>query len=272
MRKWHPRRARRWCIKHGSNTKTVLSDWYLFVRRNENLSRSNLILAYVGQQLEDGLDPSTIGSRLRVMRSLGFPVRKMEFAKAKACITTRAVIDYLARLKNSIGTRRKELRGLSALRQVYEAAPRSERDLWFMRAWFMLVATGQRLGNLVDAQLVLESCGVRVFYLNGRKTERKGLRAGIFYSYEWSEYPPPHLNLHEGQTIRLTNIGDKSNAAARMNLWLKNGGWGFTSGQPRVRLDNVLRVLLEKHLLTESEYCRLIDHNLSTSDQHYMAI
>jgi len=272
MRKWHPRQARLWCIKHGSNTKTILRDWRLFVRRNEKLSRSNLILAYTGQQLEDGLDPSTIGSRLRVMRSLGFPVCKLEFAKAEACLTTRAVIDYLARRKNSIGTRCKELRGLSILRQVYEAVPRSERDLWFMRAWFLLVVTGQRLGNLVGARLVLESCGVRVYYLNGRKTEKKGLRAGILYNYEWSERPPPHLKLHEGQTVHLTNIGDKSNAAARMNLWLKNGGWSLTSGQPRVRLDNVLRVLLEKNLLTENEYCRLIDHNLSTSDQHYMAI
>lgn len=274
MRKWIPRTATSRGHFGKVPGKVILRDWWLFVLRNPLLraDRLAMVRSYVQQQLLDGLDPSTVKTRLIYIRRLGIPLSAEERQRAYVKLAVDGILTRLDRMKNKVGTKFKPLCPLHELRAVYTSPGSTERDRHYQLAWYILVVTGQRAGNLVGASFRVLGDGLRVRFLEGRKTEKKALRCGIVFRFAWSERPPSFFDLKHGRDFVFPPIGTKRNVAAHINTWLRAQGWSFTSTVPRVRLDNLLRELLNQKLLTTLEYERFMNHTTETSDKHYYAV
>jgi len=274
MRRWIPRRGRyhRFVSLSTSTPAKVLQNWLKFVRKNRHSdsdsARRSLLSNYVSQQVRAGLDPSTISQRLKTIRRFGIPTRQADITWCLDRIFLNLCIKKLKIMKNTKGTTHKEITSLRDLRRVY-TEPRTGKDQQFQLLWYLLVVSGQRLGNLVDAEFVLEADGLRIFFLQGRKTDLSRLRCGLLFPFAWTETPPAHLQALMTNRFRVSNMGTKSNIASRMNTWLKKSGFDMTSGLPRTHLDNVLRRLLDRGLLSVDAFVRAMDHSISTSDKHY---
>lgn|GEM_PF-5933599 len=240
------------------------------MRHNSHVDRlCDLVGMYGCQQLADGLDPSTVGNNIKLLRSLGLPRRNQEFLSAEDKLYVQAFLRDLVRKKNSVGTRHKTLYPLSQLRHVYSTPTTSVHELKYQLMWYLLTVTGQRAGNLADATFQSIDGGLRVHFNEGRKNDAQKARSGIIFLYEWTESPPAHLIVVMQGVFKCPQVGTKANIAANINSWLRKMGHPFTSGCPRVHLDNVLRRLHELNLMTTEQFEHIMDHNLSTSDKHY---
>ena len=227
---------------------------------------------YVSQQLDARLDSTTIRNRLKTLRSFGVPIEDVDFERALGKAVMNACIKKLKGLKNKAGTEHKPLIPLVELRKVYESPMDDPKDVDYQLLWFLLVISGQRVGNLLGATFSLERDGIRIIFREGRKNDLQALRAGVLYLFAWTEEPPLFLQEKMHGTFRCPNLGTKTNIAGNLNSWLRRNGYEYTSGVPRVHLDNILRRLHDASLLSTESFCRLMDHNLSTSDKHYRAI
>ena len=269
-RKWYPRRGRyrRFVCLSTSAPARVLREWLAFLRKNPGRHRRKSLSDYIQQQLRDGMDPSTINNRLKTLRRFGVPLDEESAEQALDRIYINLCIKRLRALKNNIGTRFKRFYSLSYLRTVYAEDLGPAAHPWQL-VWYLLVVSGARLANLIGSEFYLEPEGIRIFYLQGRKTDLTGLRCGILYLYVWSEPPPDYLRYVMRGRFRIEGLGSKLQAASRLNRWLQTSESPLTSGLPRTRMDNILRGLIDLGWLTESEYVRVMDHSLNTSDKHY---
>ena len=225
---------------------------------------------YIRQQLGDGVDPGTIINRVKTLRDHGVPLAPSEILRAKDRVIVNICMRTLKRLKNRKGTKHKALFPLSALRAVYLKQMHDPRDKMFQCVWYLLVVSGQRVANLVGAKFTLEPEGVRIVFAEGRKTDTEAWRAGILFPYQWTEKPPTSLLAHMQGTFDCPPIGKHKNIASNLNSWLKKKTFDFTTGVPRVHLDNVLRRLHRLGLIGTEEFVRVMDHTLETSDKYYL--
>jgi len=254
-------------------SRTILEDWWKFIGANPTLDTTTLILGYVGQQISDGIDPSTILNRLKTLTSLGTPLDTYGYTRACAKLMFGSIQRELTKKKNRVGTKHRPLIHLSGLRRVYNTPSSSRRDTAFQLFFYLLVVTGQRAANLVDATFSYTSEGISVRFHQGRKNDKQGLRCSILFPFIWTEAPPAHLATLMKREFNAPSIGTPTSIASNINAWLKARGFsGITSAVPRTHLDNVLRVLLEKGLITEELFVRTMDHTIVTSDKHYFAL
>jgi len=243
------------------------------VKANAKRDPSTLILGYVGQQLNDGIDPSTVLNRLSTLTKLGTPLDEYGYTRAHAKLLFGSLKRTLVKHKNHIGTRHRPLMSLSMLSRVYASPPTSQKDADFQLFFYLLVVSGQRAANLVGSSFVCSNEGVNITFTHGRKTDPQGSRGSIWYSFEWTEPPPNHLAHRMRGVFHAPAIGTAASIASNMNAWLKaKGHRKITSAVPRAHLDNVLRVLLEDRLISSEEFERLMDHTVATSDKHYYAL
>lgn len=278
-RKWYPRSldhthlglVQIW-LRERSQGWTILQEWQQFLQANKDKDSATLILGYVAQQLCDGMDPSSISSRLKMLRYLGTPMDPEGQAKARLKLLHNSVKRELIRRKNQIGTGHRPLVCLETLMKVYAKPPSTKKDRQFQIFFYLLVVTGQRAANLIGASVQRTSEGLHVTFAQGRKNDKQALRASILFRFEWSHPPPAHLDQYIKSHFQTPGVGTESSVSSNMNTWLRKQGHCLTSTVPRTRLDNILRVLLEHGVIKTEEYERIMDHTVSTSDKHYYAL
>jgi len=213
------------------------------------------------------LDPETILQQVETIKSWGFPTTEYDVLRVRSRLHFGLLRRRLRTLKNKVGTKHKALASLESLLAVLKAcAPGNAQDQKMKQWWTALIMTGQRPRNLADAALTLGPEGVTLQRADGTKTSARNQRRGLMYRYAWSFKPNFSFD------VSLPTISKAGQEAAAVNRWLKKKNFTtFTSTMPRVRLDHVLRCILAEGLIIESEYVRLMDHTVETSNQSYFS-
>ena len=240
-----------------------------FCSLNKNItSRSLMITAFAGQQLQQGMQASSVSTNLQILKSSRVSIENPLAAldQLQLASTERALVRTTARRG---GPKLKRLMTLKEMMDLLEPAGLTLRDQEYQCLWYILVATGMRPCHSLTASFKFNTTALLVTY-NGRKSEKEARRRAISHPFFWSAPPPPYVRkILVDAGGKLPPIGTENNIAACMNSWLKKRQLEMTSSLPRVRMDNHLRDQVEAGTLTERMYEVVMDHTLDTSDHHY---
>jgi len=268
-RKWAPRRCGLLRLQPRGDLPSALKLWKRFVDLNRHiLSPVALLYAFVEQKLKAGLAPSTVRSRVETIMEAGIPVSLEAFDRLQRHHHLASLKKYLLQLQNSTGVRHKVPWALS-IQTTPLSYPERPYTVW----WFVLLATGLRPGNLWHAEIFIEDTKIKIFCLQGTKSNPKRMRRPRVYDFMWSIRPPGWALSFFKENRMLPRIAKKETIASHINSWLKRNKppVPITSCCPRARMDQILRKLVSEGHMTTDEYEWLLDHTIETSNESYFA-
>ena len=255
-------------------SKTI-KDYFVFKRLNPGLNGASLVEAYAGQQLNAGIDPGTIMTRLNYLTSYradsGSELEVLERVRKKGLNTG------LQRMKACAGGyRKKPWLSIETLALPLNPPASNSRDLEYQTFWWGLIVSGARPHELLESTLTLQANGLFIQFTHRKAEGVSGDK--LWYAFEWSMSPPDHVKKRLKEKPIWPTLGTIKNVASNTYSWV--GKWqrrqhpetkfiqlGTTF--PRVRLDNVLRLKVESGEMKQQTYERLMNHSIETSDKHY---
>jgi len=273
---WNPRTAVK-AVAHlrKSVFRTDVENYMQFCAFNEMPLGPGALLAYASSQEAAGLDPVAIANRVEAMQSLTNENVKATLERREL----RAMVSYLRKKKANLGgPSRKPLVDIATLASFLHEVPHSERDLNFQAVWYVLIACGARPEETHTLQYQLRPDGLKVKF-NGRKNETASSAVYWFFSFEYSVSPPRHVMRALEDRETLPRIGTRKNCAACVNSWLakfhrlsntRPSSDHITSCCPRVRMDNVLRGLVDRGLLAVHVFEAMMGHTIEVSTSSYL--
>jgi len=233
--------------------------------------------AYARSQRSAGCDLGAIANRVESLVT----VREGNVSAVIEAHRVKRLVSEMRKAKaNAGGPKRKPLADIGTL-MSWCIPTTNQRDLQFQSVWFLLIATGCRPHELhsADVRLTGRSAdpGVEIRF-NGRKQNSSTGANYLHFSSEHSAEIPAHIREHLRKAGRIPKIGTPQNIASCINSWLQkfHGRYqgppqpaGITSTCPRVRMDNVLRSLVDESLMPVHVYEALMGHTVQTSDASY---
>lgn len=252
-----------------------LQEYLVWARQQGLPVGSSALQAYATSQRAAGMDLVAIANRIEAFRSV-------TDANVTSIIGQHQISRTVATLRrdkaNAGGPHRKALVSISVLMGWCVPTPMSQRDLHYQVVWFVLLATGCRPEEHHTVKHKIENPEGLSILFNGRKSSPASGAAYVFFSYQYSCRPPDHV-LHYLRTHKdLPKIGSRKNCSSCINSWLSKFHSRYrilsppdkvTSCCPRVRMDNVLRDLVDEQLLTIHVYENMIGHTVKVSDVSY---
>ena len=223
---------------------------------------------YVGQQLNAGLDPATVRTRLEYLKqfrvSLVSPLTSLDNVDAH---------DLIVKLKRAKALQGgSKLKPLVTIQQLFSPLHTPARGgcaarwLTYQALWWCIICSGCRPNEMCDAVLLLTTTSLKVGYLHRKQNSMPGARKDE-YLFKWTGPPPAEICLWINEHKKFSFKG--CNVASCLNSWLKQCNCNMTSTVPRLFLDNVLRNEVDSGVLTVVAYERLMGHSIKTSDASY---
>lgn len=276
-RKWTPRRvqplgasgvARSVLMKQNrpvSDAVRVVKDFMQFVNLNPQLrSRLEIFRAYQNQMLDDGTDESVVANRTATLVHIDLknPQALIDAIEMKLDLAT------LKRVKaRKGGPKRKPWEELGNLTIVLVAST-DARMVAFMTAWWILLVCGCRPCELHAMTLTLTRVSADITF-HGRKNDQSSGCKPFKFLFIWSLPPAPWVRTYLEAHGSVPPIGNHQNVASCINTWVKEQGQSFTSTSPRIRMDNILRDLVDVGTMPVHVYEALIGHTIKVSDANY---
>ena len=153
-------------------------------------------------------------------------------------------------------------------------------DVRYRLLWALLLVTGNRCQNLVEArsfhtERLAEGRYALAVQWRTRKGGRDGVRGLARYPFAWALTIPKDLRDLMPSAPSPLPFAGKKGMASRMNKWLRRRCKRLGLAHPvstsvaRDRLATRLRQRVDDQLMTQNEYEFLMDHGLNVSRQHY---
>jgi hypothetical protein len=249
-------------------------DYIRFARQHGFPIGPPALTQYCESQRAAGLDLAAIANRMEAMQSL----TEANYENALIRHQLKRRITSLRKEKaNRGGPKRKTLLSISHLMLWCNATAVDPRDLKYQIVWFVLVATGMRAEEHHTAKIKIVGRSIHVQF-NGRKNSLESGAAFIKFDYNLSARIPQYVVEYFQMHQQAPKIGTRKNCASCINSWLMKflpranlpvPTFKITSGCTRVRMDNVLRDLVDEGRLSQAHYEHMIGHTLKVSNNYY---
>ena len=263
--------------------KDVLGYILFALAQNMDLG-PDLVVAYAASQELAGLCLIAIANRVEM-------IRRLTWNNVTSVLTQHRISRKLAHLRRSYtnagGPKRKILASVMVLSswlcrtpvlpRFRKGASYELRDLSYQVLWFICCAVGCRPEETRTLKYRYSNGALSIQW-NGRKNAP--VSGACFYRFESSLFSvaPSQVAgwLVEGKP--LPHFGKQAHLATNMNSWLRKyherrglvcPGLHVTSTCPRLRLDNVLRDLVDSGCLSVPVYEAMIGHTVRVSDLSY---
>ena len=190
-KKWTPQRASindantvdRLAGPNTSGIRVCIRDFAKFVACNTDgldvqSDRSHIMKLYVGQQLNAGLDPATVRTRLEYLKqfrvSLVSPLTSLDNVDAH---------DLIVKLKRAKALQGgSKLKPLVTIQQLFSPLHTPARGgcaarwLTYQALWWCIICSGCRPNEMCDAVLLLTTTSLKVGYLHRKQNSMPGAR------------------------------------------------------------------------------------------------
>lgn len=237
---------------------------------------SPALLAYGVSQKAAGLDPSAIANRIDMLTGV---TKENVIFRLQSHRVKRFAAALRKEKANAGGPKRKLFLTLDYLMEWVCPSSKTKNDLEYQVVFFICIATGCRPEETHTMKIRIKTEGIEVQW-NGRKNCPTSGAHFLLFPFSLSSPPPSHVKKYLEENINLPKIGTRSNVSSCINSWLtrfkKNNPSFFsfpplhtTSTCPRVRMDNILRDLVDAGKLTIHVYEQMIGHTINVSDVSY---
>lgn len=250
-----------------------LNEYLAFANRLRVPPGPIALKSYALSQRAAGMDPTAIANRVDSFKHIA----PGNLQSARDHHSLKRTASELRKSKtNSGGPKRKPLVVIKTLMQwcTYTGVV---RDLRLQAMWYIMLVCGCRPEELHTLELKMGLSGLDIRF-NGRKNEATSGAAFLHFPFKWSMAPPDHIKTFLEKCHELPRIGSRKNVSSCFNSWLRKFHFRHrmtqptqyvTSTCPRVRMDNVLRDLLDDQLMTTAVYEHIIGHTVNVSDKSY---
>lgn len=253
-----------------------LREYLHFCSHNEMEPGPEGLLQYGRSQRAAGLDGASVANRLDQFKGV-------TATNALNILAHHRVKRFSAELRQAKaragGPKRKPLVAISALSRWFDPSHiKTDRDRVYATLWFVLCATGMRPEehHHMDCRIGNDGESLEICF-RGRKSNSSTGAPYVRFPFQLSCEPPSYVRdrLLKG---RLDTIGTPKNCASCINSWLKSHQKGnfpeptepsVTSTVPRVRMDNVLRDLIDEGEYSANQFEVMMGHTIKTSDSSY---